>query len=94
MQLTRHLFPPKLPVRPSSTMAAYLVGDASGSGFGSSLWVEGQDQFDAMYGGWTTELSDSSSNIREAYNLLLLLGIEEGVESGRLKPGTELFSRW
>eukprot|EP00546_Thalassionema_frauenfeldii_P018692 CAMPEP_0178896288 /NCGR_PEP_ID=MMETSP0786-20121207/1080_1 /TAXON_ID=186022 /ORGANISM="Thalassionema frauenfeldii, Strain CCMP 1798" /LENGTH=88 /DNA_ID=CAMNT_0020566655 /DNA_START=431 /DNA_END=697 /DNA_ORIENTATION=+ len=78
-----------IPVRPSGHSAAFLVGDASGLGFGSTLWEQDADEIGTNYGGWTQDLSNASSNEREAYNLLL--SVEAGVASGGLKPGMELF---
>mmetsp|Transcript_22806 Transcript_22806/g.34544 ORF Transcript_22806/g.34544 Transcript_22806/m.34544 type:complete len:85 (+) Transcript_22806:2970-3224(+) len=61
----------------------------SDAGFGSTLWQQGDDEFGAIYGGWTVDLSEASSNEREAYNLLL--SIEAGVANGKVQPGMELF---
>lgn len=89
LKLTRHEQSPKLPVRPTSHSAAYLVGDASGSGYGSTLWEQGANKFDATYGGWTSDLSNASSNVQEVYNLLL--SVEAGIQSQKISKGKELF---
>jgi len=89
VKLTCHRVPPFIKAWPTSHAAAFLVGDALGAGFVSTLWEQGDDKFDATYGGWTVDLLEALSNKREAYNLLL--SIEAGVASGKLQPGTELF---
>lgn len=67
-------------------VALYLVGDASGRGFGSALW----DDKGVLYnsGTWKLGCSKESSNWREANNLTTR--IEEMAEEGRL-DGKELF---
>jgi hypothetical protein len=89
MDLTGFDEAPAVHVRPSSTAAAYLVGDASGSGFGDCLWVDGEDGLDIAFGSWDGQLSSESSNFREGYNLVLRL--EELLKSGKVKEGTELW---
>mmetsp|Transcript_6949 Transcript_6949/g.10556 ORF Transcript_6949/g.10556 Transcript_6949/m.10556 type:complete len:98 (+) Transcript_6949:1891-2184(+) len=37
LHLTRHKEPPKIPIRPTNSLATYHVGDASGSGYGATL---------------------------------------------------------
>jgi hypothetical protein len=76
-------------VRAICTAAAYLVGDASGSGFGDCLWVEGEEGLDVAFGSWDGNLSSQSSNFREGYNLVLRL--EDLLKSGKVKRGTELW---
>jgi hypothetical protein len=63
--------PPKLPIRPLGSTAMYMVGDASGSGFGTLVWVEGKEEIDTAYGAWDDEVRDNSSNYREALNLVI-----------------------
>jgi hypothetical protein len=89
MDLTGFDEAPAVHVRPSSTAAAYLVGDASGSGFGDCLWVNGEEGLDIAFGSWDGKLSSQSSNFREGYNLVLRL--EELLKSGKVKEGTELW---
>lgn len=61
--------PPKRCVRPdTSTVATYMFGDASGSGFGSSLFVN--DKLHYLHGKWTVVMSQESSNYRELANLI------------------------
>mmetsp|Transcript_3704 Transcript_3704/g.5801 ORF Transcript_3704/g.5801 Transcript_3704/m.5801 type:complete len:219 (+) Transcript_3704:2610-3266(+) len=47
MRLTCHSCPPKIKVWPNSHAVVFLVGDASGAGFGSTLWSQGDEDFDA-----------------------------------------------
>jgi len=60
--LTRHKEPPKVPVRPSTHAATFLVGDASGAGYGTTMWSQDGQEFEAAFGGWTTDMSGASSN--------------------------------
>ena len=53
MELTCFEDPPRIPVRPTNSKATYIVGDASGSGFGSSSWIAGEEKIEATYGAWT-----------------------------------------
>jgi hypothetical protein len=65
-ELTRSEEPPRVWVRPQSgCLAAFLYGDASGEGFGTSLWYTGSTGVDTEYGEWTQEFSSRSSNERE-----------------------------
>jgi hypothetical protein len=89
-ELTRSIEPPRVRVRPDSgCLAAFLYGDASGEGFGTSLWYTGSTGVDTEYGEWTKEFSSQSSNEREMYNLVLK--IEEMFREGGLHKGIELF---
>jgi hypothetical protein len=76
-------------VWPTQTSAVFLVGDASGTGFGTSTWGQGEEELVAQFGAWDDETSEESSNFREAYNLVLR--IEQMVERGELAEGSELF---
>lgn len=81
--------PPELPVRASrSAVACYGFGDASGDGFGVSIW-DPRSGVDATQGLWMGEVSAASSNFREALNLVLKL--EDMVREGSLHAGVELF---
>jgi hypothetical protein len=71
MELTGSEGPPDLPSMPSETKAVYMVGDASGSGFGVSVWQQDANEWAADFGAWTQDTTDQSSNFREAYNLVL-----------------------
>ncbi|KAL7557429.1 hypothetical protein ACA910_015264 [Epithemia clementina (nom. ined.)] len=47
-ELTSSELPPKVLVRPrSAAVTAVMFGDASGSGFGTSLWLHGSDKIHA-----------------------------------------------
>jgi hypothetical protein len=46
----------------------YLVGDASGAGFGLSSWKEGTDEVHADFGNW---MKGESLNFQEAGNLVI-----------------------
>ena len=89
-QLTSSPTPPNVLVRPTdSTAVLFIYGDASGEGFGLSLWVPGSTSISIEYGIWTREYSDKSSNFREMYNFARKL--TQMLEQGKLRPGTELF---
>ena len=69
--------------------ALYLMGDASGHGFGSGLWT-GDSREGVWYesANWASQYRDESSNWKEASNLVLRI---DGLgEQGRL-TGAELF---
>jgi len=90
LELTQHARPPDIPIRSKHKRAIYLVGDASGSGFGSSSWEEGTDEVHADFGNWTEEVTEGeSSNFREAGNLVIRL--KRMVQSGELAKGSEVF---
>ena len=80
---------PKIPVRSNKMAGAYLWGDASGVGFGNSLWVEGKSWYDLGYGSWSIDMSAKSSNFREAYNLVVAL--ERLVKENKIEKGTEVW---
>jgi hypothetical protein len=89
MFLTKVEEPPPVPVRPTACKATFLVGDALGSGFGTSTWVQNDDKITAQYGAWDDNVRNQSSNFREAYNLVLR--VEQMVERGELERGSEVF---
>ena len=89
MKFTENDVPPQVPVRSTRSVSVYMVGDASGTGFGGSVWEAGAETIDAAFGGWNEEVMRESSNFREALNLVMM--IEAQVESGELIPGTEVF---
>ena len=47
VSLTAMDSPPNIPVRASNDKAIYIVGDASGSGFGSVQWIQDSEVVDA-----------------------------------------------
>jgi hypothetical protein len=88
--LTESPHPPRVRARASATASTgFAFGDASGAGFGQSLWLLGTDEVDVFYGLWEADASDNSSNWREFYNQVM--GVERGLEKGTIPRGTELF---
>ncbi|KAL7564984.1 hypothetical protein ACA910_011951 [Epithemia clementina (nom. ined.)] len=82
--------PPRVLVRPvGHAVAAIMFGDASETGLGASLWIQGSSSVDAEYGMWTRAYGSQSSNFREFYNLVAKL--ETLVKEETLTPGTEIF---
>jgi hypothetical protein len=71
-KLTESETSPKIGVRPKHSAAVWFTfGEASGKGFGVSLWVTGTDGIDVCYGTWVQEVREESSNYREFLNLVL-----------------------
>ena len=90
MELTKDDTPPKIQARPSTgSKVAIVFGDASGEGFGSSLWLYGTNTVETEHGLWTREYGSRSSNYRELYNLVLWLEIL--IEDGTIPKGAEVF---
>lgn len=90
MKLTAFETPPKIPVRPVVEQPTFLVGDASGTGFGVSRWRQGSKTVDVTHGNWALRVTfEASSNFREAANLVLEL--RRLVVSGRLPRGSEVW---
>jgi len=90
MELTRLEEPPDVPIRAVEPNATYLVGDASGVGFGSTNWTQHDNFFVADYGTWQDSVTDGdSSNFREAGNLIIRT--KALIRDGKLKTGSELF---
>lgn len=89
-ELTASEHPPKVRVRPTATATvAFLFGDASGAGFGQSLWMLGEEDVDVFYGLWEPWAAARPSNWREFYNQVL--GLERGVANGTIPRGAEVF---
>jgi hypothetical protein len=63
--------------------AIYGFSDASGTGFGTTLLIDGHMHY--RHGQWTTSHSEASSNYRELNNLIL--GLEEALAQGLLYNG-------
>ena len=96
MELTALKSPPRVPVRATNKEACYIVGDASGSGFGSSSYRRTagehstEEEVIAEYGTWTEPVTrESSSNFRETANLVIRL--RNSLRSGEIKRGSEVF---
>jgi hypothetical protein len=66
-----------------------MFGDASGMGFGQSLWFMGRPDVDVFFGLWDETASAGSSNWHEFYNQVL--GVERGIDNGTIPAGTEIF---
>jgi hypothetical protein len=86
-----HLFsdkePTKRTIQPKKCAEAmYMFGDASGSGFGSSLMIEQEIYY--LHGQWSSTFASETSNYRELGNLLH--AITEATNKGLLK-NSELF---
>jgi hypothetical protein len=82
-------FPPKRLVRARKVVEVYYgFGDASQDGFGFNIQKADGDTVHYRFGQWCDEVSESTSNYRELYNLVCRL--EEMVEEGTLK-GAEVF---
>jgi hypothetical protein len=87
---TQSELPPPVPIRPTQSAAAYLFGDASGAGHGTSLLVTNDANLDLAHGTWGEEASKNrSSNFRELGNLVRR--VEQLLKEGKLVRGTELF---
>ena len=90
VSLTAMDSPPNIPVRASNDKAIYIVGDASGSGFGSVRWIQDGEVVDAQFGNWKWEVTENeSSNFRESANLVHSL--RTYLKSGRIEQGSEVF---
>jgi len=90
MELTRMKEPPFIPMRATNPNAVFMVGDASGTGFGVSDYIQGENKIHAEYGDWTREVTENmSSNFRETANLVRHL--ERRIASGAVERGSEVF---
>ena len=81
--------PHQLPLRPTCHGTMYIIGDASGTGFGNTAWSHGDKDIDAQFGGWNEETQGESSNFREA--LTAVNGLEDQLKKGKLQKGCEVF---
>ncbi|KAL7579129.1 hypothetical protein ACA910_019156 [Epithemia clementina (nom. ined.)] len=89
-ELTKASHPPRILVRlTGQAIAALMFGDASGTGFGTLLWLQGSSEVHAEHGIWTKAYGARSSNFRELYNLVSW--IESLSKEGTIQEGTELF---
>ena len=90
MCLTQYEEPPELPVRSQLQQVVFIVGDASGTGFGSCCWIQDIEHVRVEFGRWTSEVElDESSNFREAVNLVVR--IMRMVRTGHIPRGSEVF---
>ena len=65
-RLTNLDSPPVLKVCNVLVMVGYLVGDTSGTGYGSSFLFSGEESISLAHGSW----SEAVSNFREVANLV------------------------
>jgi hypothetical protein len=86
--LTRDAEAQRRQVRATETAAAYMFGDASGGGYGTSLWLPDSEVLDLTYGTWRSEVSKQSSNFREFANFVRR--VEQLVRDKKIRRGTEL----
>ena len=69
-------FPPESLSKPTVLAVGYMVGDASGTGLGSFLFVSDSPTITIIEGKWSATIrEDSSSNFRELANLVFSLNI-------------------
>mmetsp|Transcript_3766 Transcript_3766/g.5140 ORF Transcript_3766/g.5140 Transcript_3766/m.5140 type:complete len:115 (+) Transcript_3766:5335-5679(+) len=88
LKLTESREPPKIQVRPTNIKVIYMMGDASGQGFGSSMWESTNDTLEVMQGRWMQDVAIvRSSNFCELHNLIL--SIECFLEEGKVEKGCE-----
>ena len=89
MEMTIHEDPPRVPIRPTNSKATYVVGDASGCGFGSSSYKSGETNVEATHGSRKAEVSNRySSNFRDAAKLVMRL--KQMIEKGSLERSSEV----
>ena len=50
LKLTDYNEPPKVPIRASCPQATYVIGDPSGTGFGTSIWTQGNKTVQVEFG--------------------------------------------
>ena len=79
-----------IPVRPTNLEPTFLVGDASGMGFGASKWTQDDSFVRTTHGNWAARITfDASSNYRESANLAL--EICRMCSKRELPPSSELW---
>lgn len=83
--------PPRLLARPTkASVIIFIFADASGHGFGTSIWLLGEDTIGIGEGVWNLLYRNKSSNYREMYNIVLKL--EEALISNEIPRGAEVFA--
>ena len=88
MLLTAYDKPPEIPIKAENPNAVYVVGDASGSGFGLCVRIQGGRIVDTEFGRWTEDVTnEKSSNFCEGANIVIRL--ERMVECGKVRRGTK-----
>ena len=76
-------------VKPTHRYKAYMFGDASGQGFGLSLWSPKDGSIELNIGSWQDKVKENSSYFRESLNFVRKL--ETMVERGEIEHGSELW---
>ena len=90
MKLTSTIQEPQIPVRPGSSAVLYVVGNASGAGFGSMSWKSSESKIRATVGLWNDKTTKGLlTYFREAANLVLKLKFM--LEKGELVRYSEVF---
>ncbi|KAL7570936.1 hypothetical protein ACA910_002568 [Epithemia clementina (nom. ined.)] len=88
--LTTSRPPPPILVQPNGLgTAAMMFGDESGTGFGTSLWLQGTREINAEHGIWMRAYGKHSSNFQELFNLVERVSVL--VKDKTIQDGTELF---
>jgi hypothetical protein len=87
--LTRDAEAPRPQVHSTETAAAYMFGDASGGGYGTSLWLPDAEVLELTYGTWRSEVSKQSSNFRESANFVRR--VEQLVRDRKIRRGMEIW---
>jgi hypothetical protein len=93
--LTKDKEAPKRQICAIEMAAAYMFGDASGGGYGTSLWLPDSEVpdltygMDLTYGTWRSDVSKQSSNFREFANFVRR--VEQLVGDKTIRKGTELW---
>eukprot|EP00536_Pseudo-nitzschia_multiseries_P014333 jgi/Psemu1/38294/gm1.38294_g len=89
-ELSSAVDPPRILVGACTKEACYVVRDASGSGFGSSIWKPKERKIHAKFGTWSHRVSSSSlSNFRKVANLVE--AIKHEVVNEVVPRGSEVF---
>ena len=90
MKLTCYETPPEIPIHASNPNSVYIVGDASGSGFGTCLVIQGNDVTYTEFRKWTKEATkQKSSNFCKSSNLVIRL--KNLLQDGKIERGSEVF---
>lgn len=76
---------PTIPIQALNYNVLYIIGDASGPGFGSQWWFQNGTKIDAQFGQWKFDVS----NFWESVNIVNSLRIY--LKSGKILPGMEVF---
>jgi hypothetical protein len=88
VELTDSAVAPHIQVCPTAMAAAgFIFGDASGMGFGQSLWLTGRPDVNVFLGLWDGKASGNSSKWREHefYNQVLI--VEHDLSMVLSRPG-------